>query len=103
MIPLTASTPITLAREPADFRAGIDGFVARCRDQLHQDPRSGRLFVFINRAQTMIRILAYDHNGYVLLTKRLSCGRFQGWPRAGEPISELQAVALRRLLSGSLS
>jgi len=102
LIPLTASTPISLAREPADFRAGIDGFVART-EQLHQQPRSGRLFVFINRSQTMIRILAYDHNGYVLLTKRLSRGRFRGWPRSGQPISSLQAVQLRQLLTGALS
>ena len=101
MIPLTASTPISLAREPADFRAGIDGFVARV-EQLHHQPRSGRLFVFINRSQTMIRILAYDSNGYVLLTKRLSRGRFRGWPRGGEPVSGLQAVQLRQLLAGAL-
>lgn len=103
MIHLTASTPICLARAPADFRAGIDGFVARCQYHLQQDPRSGRLYVFINRAQTMIRILAYDHNGYILMTKRLSSGRFVGWPREGEAVSALQAVRLRRLLAGSLS
>lgn len=102
MIPLTASTPIRLAREPADFRAGIDGFVARCREHLQQDPRSGTLYVFINRRATMIRILAYEHNGYWLMTKRLSQGRFRGWPRAGEPVSGLQAVALRQLLLGAL-
>ena len=100
VIPLTASTPISLAREPADFRAGIDGFVARV-EQLHQQPRSGRLYVFINRARTMIRILAYDTNGYVLMTKRLSQGRF-GWPQVGEAVSPLQAVQLRQLLAGAL-
>ena len=102
MIPLTASTPISLAREPADFRAGIDGFVART-EKLHQNPRSGRLFVYINRSQTMIRILAYDSNGYVLVTKRLSRGRFRGWPRGDQPIRPLQAVQLRQLLAGALS
>ncbi len=50
----------------------------------------------------MIRILAYDSNGYVLLTKRLSRGRFRGWPRGGEPVSGLQAVQLRQLLAGAL-
>lgn len=102
MIHLTASTRIQLAREPADFRAGIDGFVARCQQHLQQDPRSGTLFVFTNRARTMIRILAYDTNGYVLMTKRLSQGRFV-WPRAGEAVSALQAVQLRQLLAGALS
>ena len=50
----------------------------------------------------MIRILVYEHNGYWLMTKRLSKGRYRGWPRAGEPISALQAVQLRQLLAGAL-
>jgi transposase len=103
MIHLTATTPIRLAREPADFRSGIDGLVARCQQHLRQDPRSGTLYVFINRRATMIRILAYDHNGYVLMTKRLSRGRFRGWPRAGQALSVLQAVQLRQLLAGALA
>jgi len=103
MIHLTATTPILLAREPADFRAGIDGLVARCQQHLQQDPRSGTLYVFINRAATMIRILAYDQNGYVLMTKRLSQGRYRGWPRRGEPVRPLQAVQLRQLLAGLLT
>lgn len=102
MIYLTASTPIRLAREPADFRIGIDGLVARCQQHLQQDPRSGTLYVFINRRATMIRILVYENNGYWLMTKRLSQGRYRGWPRTGEPISALQAVQLRQLLAGAL-
>lgn len=102
MIHLTATTPIRLAREPADFRLGIDGLVARCQQHLQQDPRSGTLYVFINRRATMIRILAYDQNGYILMTKRLSKGHFRGWPRAGEAIGVLQAVQLRQLLAGAL-
>jgi len=31
MIQLTADTRILLATRPADFRCGIDGFVALCR------------------------------------------------------------------------
>lgn len=103
MIHLTASTPIMLAREPADFRAGIDGFVARCQYHLHQNPRSGTLYIFINRRATMIRILAYQDNGYWLMTKRLSSGHYRGWPRSAAPVSRLQAIELRRLLAGALS
>ena len=103
MIHLTATTPIVLATEAADFRAGIDGFVARCQYRLHQNPRSGTLYVFINRRATMIRILAYQDNGYWLMSKRLSRGRYRGWPRRGEAVSALQAVQLRQLLAGALS
>jgi hypothetical protein len=69
---------------------------------LHQNPRSGTLYVFINRRATMVRMLAYDTNGYWLMTKRLSQGRYHGWPRAGEAVSALQAVQLRQLLAGTL-
>lgn len=102
MIQLTATTPIRLALEPTDFRLGIDGLVARCRG-LQQDPRSGTLYIFINRRKTMIRILAYDKNGYVLMTKRLSQGRYRGWPQEARAIGVLQAVELRRLLAGALA
>lgn len=102
MIQLTHETPILLAREPADFRLGMDGFVARCQQHLQQNPRSGTLYVFINRRATMIRILAYQDQGYWLMTKRLSSGRYRGWPRGSEPVHTLQAVALRQLLSGAL-
>ena len=54
MIYLTAATPIMIATAPADFRAGIDGFVARCQHRLGQDPRSGTLYVFINRARNRV-------------------------------------------------
>jgi len=51
----------------------------------------------------MIRILVYQENGYWVMTKRLSSGRYQGWPRGGEPVSRLQAVQLRQLLAGALT
>ena len=101
MIPLTANTPILLATAPVDFRRGIDGLAALCQHALQQNPRSGTLYVFINRRATMMRILAYEHNGYWLMTKRLSQGRYRGWPRTGEPLSRLHAIQLRQLLTGT--
>ncbi len=101
MIQLTADTQILLATEPADFRCGIDGFAALCRQQLQRDPRSGVLFVFINRRKTMVRALRYDGTGFWLMSKRLSKGRFLGWPHGGEGIiSLLAAKQLKALLSG---
>ena len=100
MIHLHHQTPILLATQPVDFRKGIDGFVALCRDTLAQTPNNGHYFVFINRDHSRIRLLTYDGTGYWLMTKRLSKGRFQGWPRAQEPVNALLATQLRRLLSG---
>lgn len=108
MIHLTAATPILVAMAPADFRRGIDGFVALCEQRLGVQPRDGTLYVFRNRARTMVRILVYEtppHGcgcGYWLLTKRLSRGRFQDWPTAAGGSSPLAAHRLRRLLNTML-
>lgn len=100
MIQLSAQTRILLATQAADFRQGIDGLVALCRHELHKDPRDGTYFVFINRRKTMVRVLVYDGTGFWLMTKRLSKGKFQGWPKAASPLSAMEAKHLSRLVLG---
>ena len=100
MILLTHDTPILLGVEPADFRKGVDGFQRLCRAALGQDPTSGTVFVFVNRANTMIRALAHDGTGYWLMTKRLSKGRVVGWPTSSGVVSPTSARELRALLHG---
>jgi hypothetical protein len=100
VIPITAQSTILLAIKPVDFRRQIDGLVAHCQQVLNTDPRGGTLFVFINKARTMIRVLVYEHNGYWVMTKRLSQGTFRGWPTDRQPLSPLNAGALMRLLRG---
>jgi transposase len=102
MLYLTAETKILLAVHPVDFRKQIDGLVALCQHQLQQSPRSGNLFVFINRARTMIRILCYDRNGYWLATKRLSKGRYPNWPTSSScsSVHALHAGELTKILKG---
>lgn len=101
MIHLTSNTKILIATQPADFRRGIDGLAALCKQQLANEPRSGILFVFINRNKTMVRALVYDDNGFWLMTKRLSKGKFSGWPSSDKPITPMIAKHLRQLLSGN--
>lgn len=101
MIHMSNDTRILVAVAPADFRKGIDGFVALCRSTLAQDPRSGTRFVFTNRNKTMVRILTYDGTGFWLMTKRLSKGRFSGWPDSGAALSRATAKQLSQWLKGS--
>lgn len=103
MILLTHETRILLCVAPADFRRGIDGFVAQCQNSLALQPRDGSVIVFINRARTMIRALSYDVNGYWLMTKRLSRGKFTGWPDGQRALSATSARELRIILSGGFS
>jgi transposase len=99
MLYLTADTKIWLATNPVDFRRQLDGLIALCQTQFKQDPRSGHLFVFINRSRSMIRVLCYDENGYWLATKRLSRGRYTLWPSTvTESMSERHASDLAKIL-----
>lgn len=63
--------------------------------------RTGTLFVFINRRQTMLRALCYDGSGFWLINKRLSKGRFQDWPRHHQDgVTPVAAKQLKALLVG---
>ena len=86
MLQITAHSKISLAIQPIDFRRGIDGIAAVCKQTLSQDPMSGVLFIFRNRLKTMIRILCFDGQGFWLCTKRLSSGRFKWWPNQTDAI-----------------
>lgn len=98
MIQITPHMKILLAVQPADFRSGMDKLARVCRDRMQSDPFSGALFVFRNRRATMIRILAFDSQGFWLATKRLSSGRFRWWPQGEEPTLRLDAHQLQVLL-----
>jgi transposase len=101
MIQLTAHMRILVAIEPADFRKGIDGLTSICREQLHQDPFKGTLFVFRNRRATSVKVLVYDGQGFWLCQKRLSKGRFPRWPQSDSSVTKaLEAHQLGVLLSG---
>lgn len=88
-----------LSSKPVDFRKGIDGLAGLCEHELKTNPRSGTLFVFISRDLTKVKILTYEGNGFWLITKRLSKGRFK-FPKLAEPLSSYHAGELRKLLLG---
>ena len=100
MIQLTPHMRILVAVAPVDFRTGIDGLAAICRQRLDADPLDGGLFAFTNRRRNAIRILVYDGNGFWLCHKRLSSGHLAYWPDGVEPASALEACELQVLLMG---
>lgn len=55
----------------AGHAALFDGLALATTQLLGQDPRSGALFVFLNKRSTQARVLWWDTNGYCLLSKRL--------------------------------
>lgn len=99
MIQITPQMRILLAVEPVDFRKGIDGLVALCRQKLESEPFEGALFVFASRRRQALKILCYDGQGFWLCQKRLSEGRFKWWPEGGDqPTQPLDAHQLQLLL-----
>jgi hypothetical protein len=60
MLQLTPQSRVFLACEPADFRRGIDGLAALCRQRLGENPMGGAIFVFRNRRGTSLKLLNYD-------------------------------------------
>jgi transposase len=87
MIQVGPQMRILCFTESVDFRKGIDGLVAVCKQRATDvDPFSGALFLFRNRSGTSLKAIAYDGQGYWLFVKRLSQGRFRHWPTgAPEP------------------
>lgn len=98
MLQLTPQTRVFLAVEPADFRKGIDGLNALCRQRIGEDPLDGALFVFRNRRGTSLKILCYDGQGSWLCQKRLSQGRLAWWPCSAQASERLSARELQILL-----
>ena len=94
MLQLTPQSRIFVATEPVDFRKGIDGLCAVCRQALGDNPLEGAVYVFRNRAGTALKLLLYDGQGYWLLMKRLSQGRFTWWPQSPDACVPLSAREL---------
>ena len=97
MLQLSPQSRIFLATEPGDFRKGIDGLAAVCRQHLGDNPLEGAVYVFRNRSGTSLKLLLYDGQGYWLCMKRLSKGRFAWWPTSVDarvPLSARELIIL---------
>jgi transposase len=63
MFGLGPATKIYLGVEAVDMRKGFEGLFGLVRDHLGQDPLSGHLFLFANRARTRLKALVWDGSG----------------------------------------
>jgi transposase len=75
MIQRTPPSRIFLATAPVDFRKGIDGRGAVCRQVLGDTPLEDAVYVFRNRSATAMTLLRYDGQGYWRRRKRRATGR----------------------------
>jgi transposase len=101
MLTLPPSVRIYLATEPTDMRKGHDGLAALVKQGLGHDVYSGHLYVFVSRKGNRIKILAWDHGGFILWYKRLERGRFRvPSVDAEQSAVELESTQLSMLLNG---
>src|SRR2546422_378954 len=82
MIQLPPPSRIFLATEPVDFRQGIDGLGAVCRQRLGDHLLEGAVYVLRHRSGTSLKLLLYDGQGYWMMRKRLAQGRCAWWPNS---------------------
>ena len=83
MLSFTGGLKVFVALEPCDLRKSFNGLEGLVKERLGEEPRSGALFVFANRARTRLKILYWDGSGLWVLCKRLEKGPFS-WPARGE-------------------
>lgn len=59
-----------------DMRKSFDGLCGLIAGNLGRSATSGDVFVFLNRRRTHMKLLHWEHGGFVLYYKRLEGGTF---------------------------
>ena len=79
-----ADYPIWLCAQATDMRRSFDGLSTMVRNHMGADPTGGHWFVFVNRRRTLLKVLAFDGDGYWIWSKRLEVGQFAAPGRSAD-------------------
>ena len=80
------------------MRRSFDGLSAMVRNHMGADPTGGHWFVFVNRRRTLLKVLAFDGDGYWIWAKRLEAGQFAAPGRPADGKRALDSARCRSLL-----
>lgn len=58
------------------MRKSFNGLMGLVTNELGRNPLSGEVFIFINRTRNSMKLLHWEHGGFVLYYKRLEQGTF---------------------------
>lgn len=85
---------------PVDLRKGYDGLCGLVQTGLGRDPLSGELFLFVNQARKLCKVLLWDGTGLCIFQKRLERGAFAKlWRDDGQEL-RLTASVLALFIEG---
>ena len=83
MLSLSESTVYYIYLDNTDMRKGFDSLSGIVSSQMHFNPLSNDVFIFINRRRTQMKLLHWEGDGFALYYKRLERGTFE-LPRGKE-------------------
>ena len=99
MIALTHETRVFLKTGITDLRLSFEGLRGIVVNTIRQEPTSGFVFVFCNRAKNRVKCLYWDGSGMWVCAKRIEGGTL-GWPKHETGAQQINAIQLRLLLEG---
>ena len=62
---------------PTDMRKSFDGLSGLIQNNTDYNLLSGDVFVFVNRMRNKMKLLRWEHGGFILYYKRLERGTFE--------------------------
>ena len=71
MLSLTGSMKYLYCEGNLSFHYKWDGLESYIKYVLKEDPRSGKVFIFMHKSRRQLRVFYYERNGYVLSEKKL--------------------------------
>jgi transposase len=99
MICFDASIQVFVSLEPIDFRKGLHGLLALVVSVFNQPAPGPHMFLFRDRTGRKIKVIYWDKNGFILLYKCLSTGKFQ-FPKLKNGEMQLDRLQFECLLAG---
>jgi transposase len=77
MLTLPGNARLFLCEQPVSMRKSFEGLSKTVEDFFPKELLSGAFFVFLNRRKDHMKVLFWDHDGFVIWFKRLEKGAFR--------------------------
>lgn len=77
MFSLTSVHHYYLYRHPTDMRKSFDSLCGIITDEIGDNPKSGNVYIFINKPRDKVKLLHWEIGGLVLYYKRLERGSIE--------------------------